>query len=157
MISMYDSTQPNLIPTSAEYIAIYGNGKYAASRDAVQDRFPKARVFSIDVLGTAPQDCGIADVENFDMTPADVPGWVSRRLEMRPGTLCRIYCNKSTWPAVLDEVAKLTEAQRDRVRYWIADPTGTAHMVTGADACQWYWGDNWDTSEIDAARFAPRS
>lgn len=154
MTSMYDSTQPSLIPADAAYIAIYANGDYAASRETVQRQFPKARIFSIDVLGTDP-GAGIADVENGNMSPGDVPGWVDRRLTAHPnGVLCRVYCNKSTWPAVKSEVAKLPADKSGTVRYWIADPTGTAHSLPGADATQYYWGNDWDESTIDASRFA---
>jgi hypothetical protein len=154
MTSMYDSTQPSLIPATAEYIAIYGNGQYAASRETVQRQFPKARIFSIDVLNADAVGCGIADVENGDMTPADVPGWVDRRLAAHHnGVLCRIYCNQSTWPAVKAEVAKLAPEKRAAVRYWIADPTGNAHSLPGADATQYYWAGDWDQSTIDTARF----
>ena len=153
MTSMYDSTQPSLIPADAQYIAIYANGDYPSSRDTVKKQFPSARIFTIDVLNTDPAGCGIADVENGDMQPSDVPGWVDRRLRAHPGVLCRIYCNQSTWPSVKSEVAKLPQEQRDSVRYWIADPTGTEHSVPGADATQWFWGDNWDQSVIDTSRF----
>jgi hypothetical protein len=155
MTSMYDSTQPWLIPTSAEYIAVYANGLYKADPASVQQRFPKARVFSIDVLNTDPGGCGIADVENGDMKPGDIPSWVDRRLTKRPDVLCRVYCNKSTWPSVKSEVAKLPQDKRDTVRYWIADPTGQGHMVPGADATQWYWGEDWDESTINTSRFLP--
>jgi hypothetical protein len=153
MTSMYDSTQPWLIPASAEYVAIYANGQYPGDHASVQHRFPNAKVFNIDVMNTDPGGCGIADVENGDMTPADVPSWVDRRLAKHPGLLCRVYCNLSTWPSVKSEVAKLPPEKRDLVRYWIADPTGTGHSVPGADATQWYWGADWDESVIDTSRF----
>lgn len=153
MTSMYDSTQPALIPATAEYVAIYANGEYAAGHHSVQHRFPKAKVFNIDVMNTDPGGCGIADVEHGDMKPSDIPGWVDQRLAKHPGVLCRVYCNQSTWPAVKSEVAKLPPDKRDAVRYWIADPTGSEHSLPGADATQWYWGDDWDESVIDKARF----
>jgi hypothetical protein len=151
MTSMYDSTTPWLIPASADYIAVYFNGLYAADLAKIEHQFPHARVFKIDVLGNAPAECGIADVENGDMTVADIPGWCGRRLQACPGTLCRLYCNRSTWPGAQLAVGKLTEAERDAVRWWIADPTGQAHQLDGADATQWYWGSgasNWDVSEL---------
>jgi hypothetical protein len=33
---------------------------------------------------------------------------------------------------------------QSKVRYWIADPTGVAHVVHGSNATQWYWGQNYD-------------
>ena len=32
------------------------------------------------------------------------------------------------------------------VKYWIADPTGTPHILPGAEATQWYWGPSYDIS-----------
>jgi hypothetical protein len=148
---MYDSTRPDLIPAGGLYIAIYGNGDYAADRAAVQAAHPQADIYSIDVMNTDPGGCSIADVENGDMKPSDIPGWVERRLQAHPGALCRVYCNISTWPACKAEVARLAGDKRAQVRWWIADPTGTAHEVDGADATQWYWGDDWDESLISAA------
>jgi hypothetical protein len=36
------------------------------------------------------------------------------------------------------------------VKYWIADPTGTPHILPGAAATQWYWGANYDISTAKA-------
>ena len=126
MNNMYDSTMPSRIPSGVLYVAVYKNGRYMANPTQVARQHPNARIFWIDVLGTAPTECGIADVEAEDMQPSDIPGWVETRLNAHPASLCRVYCNLSTWPAVKTEVAKLTPGQRTHVRYWIADPTGTA-------------------------------
>ena len=32
------------------------------------------------------------------------------------------------------------------VKYWIADPTGTPHILPGASATQWFWGPSYDIS-----------
>jgi hypothetical protein len=32
------------------------------------------------------------------------------------------------------------------VKYWIADPTGSPHILAGASATQWYWGPSYDIS-----------
>lgn len=149
MATMYDSTRPWLIPNSAQYIAIYYNGAYAADRAKVQAQYPRARIFTIDVLGTAAAQCGIADVETGDMTPADVPGWVDERLAAGPNFLARLYSNLSTWPAVKAEVAKLSAAARQHVVYFVANPTGAPHIVPGSDGTQYEWGSEWDASEID--------
>lgn len=150
---MYDSATPLLIPVDAQYLAVYANGDYPADLDAVRARFPKARIFTIDVMNTDPVGCGIADVENGDMQPGDVPSWVERRAKAHPGALARVYCNDSTWPAVKAEVAQLPDTLQDRVRYWIAEPNGVSHIPAGAQACQYYWGEDWDESTINVAEF----
>jgi hypothetical protein len=33
---------------------------------------------------------------------------------------------------------------QSHVKYWIADPTGTKHILPGAAATQWYWGPSYD-------------
>jgi hypothetical protein len=33
---------------------------------------------------------------------------------------------------------------RSKARYWIADPTGHAHVAAGSSATQWYWGHGYD-------------
>ena len=50
------------------------------------------------------------------------------------------------WPAAKAAVATLPAAMQAQVRWWIADPTGYAHVVPGSDATQWYWGRSYDIS-----------
>jgi hypothetical protein len=52
----------------------------------------------------------------------------------------------SDWPAVKSAIATLPASMQHRVQWWIADPTGHAHIVPGAQATQWYWGPNYDIS-----------
>jgi hypothetical protein len=33
------------------------------------------------------------------------------------------------------------------VKYWIADPTGSPHILPGSSATQWYWGANYDITQ----------
>ncbi len=35
---------------------------------------------------------------------------------------------------------------QSRIRWWIAYPTGSPHVVPGSQATQWYWGQNYDIS-----------
>lgn len=57
-----------------------------------------------------------------------------------------IYTMRSEWPAVRAAVHKLPDHMRSQVRWWIADPTGIPHVVPGASATQWYWGQHFDVS-----------
>lgn len=139
----YDSTDPDLIPNGV-HACLYGNGPYSARHYDGLDRF--ASVLWIDVQGDDWLDCSILDVETFDATPADVPEWVRRRAETR-GEPARIYCNLSTWPTIRKLVAEhLPWAYRKGIRYWIANPTGTEHLVPGSAACQWQWEGDYDVS-----------
>lgn len=152
--TMYDSTTPFEIPReTSQYIAIYFNGRFAASESEVQAQYPKARIYTIDVLNDAPKQCSILDIETGDATPDDVPGWVDARMDGNPGFICRLYCNLSTWPAVKAKVATLGKAARTHVRYWIANPTGVAHIVPGSDATQYFWGLDYDMSLMNEVTF----
>ena len=138
---MYDSTDPDMIPDGA-FALLYGSGPFDAHDYPRLDRF--AHVLWIDVTAEAWQECSILDVETFDATPADVPAWVKRRIDSRDGP-ARIYCNISTWPAVRSEVLHgLDWAYRRQIRYWIANPTGVAHLVPGSAACQYEWAGGFD-------------
>jgi hypothetical protein len=60
--------------------------------------------------------------------------------------LAHIYTNISEWPQVQAACARLPAWMRSHIRWWIADPTGVAHIVPGSDATQWYWGPSYDIS-----------
>jgi hypothetical protein len=57
---------------------------------------------------------------------------------------------RSEWGAVKAAVDALPARMRSEVRWWIADPTGTPHIVPGANATQWYWGPNYDITTVAA-------
>lgn len=150
---MYDSTRPWLIPSDAEVIAAYANGRFAADFAQLQKQFPKARILQIDVLGTDP-DASVKDIEPGDMNPGDAARVVDDRHQAHPGALTRLYCDQSEWPAVKLSVATLADEVRDCVRYWIADPTGIPHFVPGSDATQYEFGTSYDTSVYNPATFS---
>ena len=99
----------------------------------------------IDTNGSNP-GATVLDVEPGDATPAGAALWVQQRLAKHPDSVAIIYTMQSSWQDVKDHVAHLPQWQQDKVRYWIADPTGVQHMVPGADATQWYWGEHIDIS-----------
>jgi hypothetical protein len=132
-VVMYDSVNPAAIPSNAQLVAAYVDG-YGGYSAAVA-RFGASKVVSISV---GNNDADVADVETGAMTPADLPGWLTRQRARgiaRPG----VYCNQSTWPAVKVAVAGTA------VAYWIADPAGPA-LIAGADAAQNTWTGTWDSS-----------
>src|ERR1700727_3151709 len=96
---MYDAvTVSNLPPGGVKY-AGYVNGKYV-NHSAIQARFPKARVFGIDVLGTGWQSASIFDWEKFDIQSAEVlRNAVSNRNAFRPNTAC-VYCDRDNLDTV---------------------------------------------------------
>ena len=135
---IYDSVTPAAIPAH-HVVATYATGNYAASPSQVAGR----KVMWIDTTGT-DYAASILDVEPGDATPSGAASWALHRLSARPNALARIYTMRSEWPAVQAAVATLPARMRSHIRWWIADPTGSPHIVPGSDATQWYWGSSYD-------------
>jgi hypothetical protein len=138
---IYDSLTPAAIP-GQPIIATYADGPHPVSPSQVAGR---ARVLWIDINGTDPA-APILDVEPGCAAPSTAPGWAIRRLTAEPGAVAIIYTTLSEWQAVQAAVATLPARMRSRLRWWIADPTGSPHIVPGSDATQWYWGPDYDIS-----------
>jgi hypothetical protein len=138
----YDSLIPAAVPADKE-VATYADGARPVPPAAVAGR--TGPVLWIDVTGGDPQ-APILDVEPGNASPSVVASWVWRRLTAEPGSHAIIYTMIDEWPAAKAAVATLPVAMQAQVRWWIADPTGYAHVVPGSDATQWYWGRSYDIS-----------
>jgi hypothetical protein len=136
---IYDSVTPGSIPWH-HTAAVYANGAYAASSAQVAGR---GHVLWIDTNGSDPRADAL-DVEPGDATPAGAAAWVQAKLSADHNHVAIVYTMRSQWQAVRDNVAGLPHWMQDKVRYWIADPTGVDHVVPGSNATQWYWGKNYD-------------
>ncbi len=136
----YDSVTPAAIPPH-HLIATYATGPYAVPAAQVAGR----RVLWIDTIGSDPRASAL-DIEPTDATPVVAANWARAKLTADPHSLALLYTNISEWPAVQAAVATLPAQMRAHIRWWIADPTGYAHIVPGADATQWYWGSSYDIS-----------
>ncbi len=138
---IYDSVIPSGIP-AGKVVATYADGPGASSPSQVAGR---ANVLWIDINGSDPA-ASVIDVEPGNASPAQAASWARQRLTDHPDGLARIYTMLSEWPAVQDAVASLPSGMRARIRWWIANPTGSPHIVPGSDATQWYWGPSYDIS-----------
>ena len=138
---MYDSVTPSAIP-GGKPIATYADGPYAASPAALHGK----NVTWIDTNGTDPKGATVLDVEPGDATPAGAAAWASHRLDAHPHATAVIYTMRSEWAATQTAITTLPHWQQHHIRWWIADPTGTPHLVPGSDATQWYWGTHYDIS-----------
>ncbi|HUC58219.1 MAG TPA: hypothetical protein VMA95_12515 [Streptosporangiaceae bacterium] len=136
---IYDSTTPSALP-SQHVAAAYATGSYAASSAQMAGH---KQVVWIDTTGHDTSASAL-DVEPGDATPGLAANWAYHRLSQHPGSLAVIYTMRSEWPAVQSAVGQLPQHIQDRVRWWIADPTGVPHVVPGAAATQWYWGSSYD-------------
>ena len=136
---IYDSVKPEKLPHD-KAAAVYANGNYAASSSQMRGR---DSVLWIDTNGSDP-GADVLDVEPGDATPYGAAQWVQHRLSSQPNSVAIVYTMRSQWQAVKDNVAHLPGWMQSKVRYWIADPTGSPHIVPGSDATQWYWGKSYD-------------
>jgi hypothetical protein len=136
---IYDSVVPTAIP-GGKNVATYSNGPYQASWAAVAGR---GDVLWIDVNGSNP-GANALDCEPGDATPAGAAAWVQAKLAKDPNSKPIVYTMKSWWPAVIANINALPGWMHSHVKYWVADPTGYDHILPGADATQWYWGQSYD-------------
>jgi hypothetical protein len=142
---LYDSIKPEAVP-AGEAVAAYATGTYANTTDEVAGR---DSVLWIDTRATDPA-ASVLDVEPGDASPAEAAQWVQARLSAHPQAVAILYTSKSEWLQLREAVSGLPAAMRDRIRYWIADPTGRPHVLDGASATQWYWGDSYDITTARA-------
>jgi hypothetical protein len=140
---MYDSVLPSALPAN-QVVATYAAGGYAVPPSQVTGH--KA-VLWIDTTGS-DYNASILDIEPGAAPLSSVEPWVWHRLHAHPQALARLYSSQAEWPAVQAAVATLPASMRSQIRWWIADPTGTPHLVPGSDATQWYWGSTYDLSTV---------
>jgi hypothetical protein len=137
--TIYDSVTPSSIPAGAD-AAVYSNGAYQASTAQVAGR---KHVLWIDTNGSNTS-ANALDVEPGDATPAGAAAWVQAKLSKDHNATAIVYTFKSDWGQVISDINALPGWMHSHVQYWIADPTGTPHILSGATATQWYWGANYD-------------
>ncbi len=135
---IYDSVTPSQIPHGHE-VATYADGGYAVSPSQVAGK----HVLWIDTNGSDPK-ANALDVEPGDATPSGAAAWAKAKLSADPQGTAIIYTMRSDWAAAKAAVAALPGHMSRHVQWWIADPTGTPHVIPGASATQWYWGSNYD-------------
>jgi hypothetical protein len=141
--TMYDSTNPAAIPTSAVMVAGYLAPSPYAWSTSDWNRFPNAVQVRIAVRAST-NDGHVLDVENGDASPTQAPGWVTMR--RATGADPSVYCNTSTWPSVQ---AAFTAAGVAQPHYWVAAYPGTGpNIPAGAVAHQYVDEGNYDLSVV---------
>jgi hypothetical protein len=123
-------------------VATYATGQAAPPASSVAGR---RQVLWIDVIGT-DYNADAIDVEPRAASPAVAATWVLRKLTADPSGIAIVYTSIAEWDSVKAAVASLPSWMQARVRWWIADPTGSPHVVPGSQATQWYWGSSYDIS-----------
>jgi hypothetical protein len=137
---IYDSVTPPTIPARQQVVATYADGPHPVPASAVTGR---KSVLWISITGH-DYSASVVDVEPGNATPEQAAAWARHRLSASPHAIARIYTMIREWPAVQAAVASFSAQMRERIHWWIADPTGRPHLVTGSDATQWYWGSTYD-------------
>ena len=137
---IYDSLIPRAIPASQGTVATYADGPGAVPASEVAGR---KSVLWISVTG-GDYNASVIDVEPGNASPAGAANWAWHRLSANRHAIARIYTMISEWPAVQSAVASFPAQMRNRIHWWIANPTGSPHLVPGSDATQWYWGSKYD-------------
>jgi hypothetical protein len=138
---VYDSVTPEAIPGNP-VVATYADGPRPDSPSMVAGR---GQVIWISITGY-DYNASALDIEPGCASPSQAAGWVSQRLTLHPHGVAILYTMISDWSAVQANVASLPSWMKSHIRWWIADPTGTPHIVPGSQATQWYWGPNYDIS-----------
>ena len=139
---MYDSVHPGLIPLDCQLVAGYVDGAY---RWTFADWVRFAGKVTVPIAVSASTNDGIVlDVERFDATPAQAPGWVTMR--RAAGKDPSVYCSQSVWPTVRNA---FIDAQVPEPHYWIAAYPGDGPVVpAGAVAHQWVDHGDYDESVV---------
>jgi hypothetical protein len=138
---VYDSVTPQAIPGNP-VVATYADGPLPDSPAMVAGR---TNVIWISITGY-DYNASALDIEPGCASPSQAANWVSQRLTIHPHGVAILYTMMSDWSAVQANVSSLPSWMKSHIRWWIADPTGTPHIVPGSQATQWYWGQNYDIS-----------
>jgi hypothetical protein len=138
---VYDSVNPQAIPGDP-VVATYADGPHPDPRSAVANF---SHVMWVDIDASDPHADAL-DIEPGCASPSEAAGWVSARLNADPHGVAILYTMISQWATVKADVSSLPAWMQSRIRWWIADPTGSPHVVPGSQATQWYWGQNYDIS-----------
>lgn len=132
--TMYDSTTVSDVPETATMIAGYVDGNYRTV-DALHERFPKAKIVTVTVLGTP--GANVCDTEPGNIGIAAAARWAAG--EVAAGRHPTLYCMASQWPQV--KAAVKANGVTGKVSYWIAQYDGKASIPAGAVAKQYASSD----------------
>lgn len=135
-VTMYDAvgSKAGNIPADAKAILEYIDGPVSEWTPGEEALFPNAIKKTCTVFGG---DADVYDIEKGDGTPRSAALW----LKLYPGRT--LYFSKDAEPAIDTACAGLT------FNKFIADWTGTEHMVPGAVATQWQSTDLYDISAAE--------
>lgn len=130
MRTMYDSTAPLLLPSWAQMVAGYVDGRFAWPASGWA-RF--AHVPTVQIAVSAATNAGTClDVERYDAFPWEAPGWCQRR--RAAGVTPSVYVSASLWAATRTEFQSRGVAEP---YWWVADWDDQPNLPAGAIAHQY--------------------
>lgn len=140
MRTMYDGIHPELSPGGGALYASYVDGKWP-NYLSLQRLWPGARHVSIAVF--ASDSAHVLDVERFDATPEQAPGWAhARRAE---GIVPCVYMSRVVW----GECVRQFELQHEPAPlWWVANYDGVPVLPFGAVAKQYRNTAGYDVSVV---------
>jgi hypothetical protein len=153
---MYDSTDPLAIPTHAQMVLVYVDGKYQWSQ-AGRDRFKHAKQVTCSAIGAVSAQVG--DVEfGCIWPPANAVPWVQRA--RRDGYDPTVYVNEmNDWGPVREAFRAAGEPEP---HWWVANYNGVREIPAGSIGRQyahpsdppgnptgpWHTNGHWDESWV---------
>jgi hypothetical protein len=143
MAKMYDAIGDSM-PSDGDIYAGYVDGAWPTF-GSLTTWHPGKRYVAITVFGRP--GIQVVDCETGDLTPAQAAAWA--KAEVNGGRRPTIYCNTSTQPAVVSELAALgLEFVRD-VDWWEAHYDNDPTLTPGSAAKQYQSTDAYDVSSTD--------
>lgn len=133
------------------------DNRYVTTPDAIDIFYPHSHIVGIAVHNEYKGT--FLDVEKGDATPDQALGWLRWMISegvWRPG----IYANKATMPSVKMHIGDALP--RSAYRLWVADWTGSQHLPSGYEACQYTNNASgghdgpYDSSVLDVDTFFPK-
>lgn len=147
---MFDTTTLGTVPSHPFALAGYTAGNWPTFFP-LRREYPSAHTISIAISTRYHADC--LDVEQWDATPGEVPGWV--RSEIKAGW--RKPCIYSDWYEFTHQIWPVLERagiKRSQVWEWDANYAGCPRLDPGFDATQCTdhaYGRNLDESIVTRA------
>lgn len=144
MLTMFDSTDIDAMPSNGDIYAGYIDGLYQTFH-LLAAKFPGKIYIPITVFG-AP-NVKVVDCESGDLTPAQAAAWAKKEItaNRRP----TIYCSSDTHTQVVTELLGLGLAFVTDVDWWEAHYDGVAVLSPGSIAKQYQSTTDLDTSIVD--------
>ena len=129
--TLWDSTTPSQIPTTAPIVAGYIDGAFAWSA-ADWHRLEASQHVTISVFGN--QGARVLDVENMDATATQAARWA--QVELDAGRRPTLYSSISTWTDEIQPALAAIGEFPAALDWWCANPTGTPQRSRAGNECE---------------------